>query len=146
MNSLKHVVVPHGRHGGGWVLAGLLTVAVAGCGGGSSDSSQITSTIKTYLAAIANSDGTTACDQLTNGAANQVLQAGASLGAVTCAQAVQDASGNLGGNGKQTLLDAQVINVHVTGSTASADLQGGTQTVQLTKIGGRWLISGGLNP
>ena len=126
-----------------WVV--LLAAGAAGCGG-SSDNGQITNTVKTYLAAIANGNGTTACDQLTNGEANQALQAGASLGAVTCAQAVQDASGNLGGNGKQTLLNAHVINVQVTGNTATADLQGGTQTVQLTKIGGRWLISGGIAP
>jgi hypothetical protein len=120
-----------------------VTILVAGCGGGSSASSQVTSTIKSYLADIANGNGPAACNQLSTAAKQQLAGASASFGAKTCPQAVLDASKELKGDEKQTLLKAKVIDVHVNGDTATANLKGGTRAAHLTKIGGRWLISGG---
>jgi hypothetical protein len=129
--------------------AKLLIVAVfmalaAGCGGASSDTSQISSTLTTYLSAVADGNGRTACDQLTGEEARTVLDVSASVGATSCVDAIDKSSQNLGSAEKQRLRGAKVMNVHVNGDRATADALGATQRAQLVKSGGRWLISGGI--
>ena len=128
------------------VFVVVVATALAGCGGGSSASTEVTSTFKQYLTALANGQGAHACNQLSGSEAQALIQAAASSGVTTCEQAITYVSGNLGGDNKQTLQNAKVTNVHVNGNTATADLQGGATTADFTKVGGHWFISGGLNP
>lgn len=71
------------------------------------------------------------------------------LGATSCVDAIDRLSGLLTADqkraDKQKLINAQVINIHVKGDSATADIQGGTQTAQFERVGGRWLISGGIS-
>jgi hypothetical protein len=125
----------------------LIVVAVialaAGCGGASSDTSQISSTLTTYLSALADGNGRAACDQLTGAQARAVVETAASAGATSCVDAIDELSRNLGGDEKRTLRDAKVVNIHVNRDRATADALGATQITQLVKSGGHWLISGG---
>jgi|SRR5579884_1579347 len=124
-------------------IAMAVAVLPAGCGG-SSDSGQISGTIKTYLAAIAHGDGKTACAQLTSDVARELSHAAAGLGATSCPQAVRAVARHLSGHAQQILLNAQVTSVQVSGHRAAAHVKGATRVFDMTKIGGRWLISGGI--
>jgi hypothetical protein len=108
----------------------------------------VTTSLKTYLTAVAAGDGQRACSQLTGDEARTLLDYVASelpeASLTSCTDAIAKLSGSLGGDGQQSLLDAKVINVRVVGASATADLQGGTMTAQLTRDGGLWLISGGV--
>ncbi len=123
----------------------LLAITTVGCGG-TSDSSQVASTVKAFLTALANGNGTKACDQLTASQAQTVVQLLAQQGVTNCAAAVSRAASSLNASDKQKLLNAKVVNVHVSGNSATADIQGGTQPATLSKAGGRWYISAGISP
>jgi hypothetical protein len=119
-----------------------------GCGGSSGDADGIRTTLQTYLTAIADGDGQRACDQLTKDQARVVIsQATAKapeLQAASCADALTKLSGALDADQKRTLRDAKVSNVRINGGSATAEVVGGSQTAELEKSHGRWLISGGL--
>ena len=127
----------------------LIVVAVialaAGCGGASADTSQISSTLTTYLSGLADGNGRKACDQLTD-EARTVLDISAGVGATSCVDAIHKLSQNLRGDEKQTLRRAEVVNIHVSGDRATADALGANQIAQLVKSGGHWSISGGITP
>ena len=125
------------------IVVVILIATLSGCGGGASDNSKITSTIKSYLTAVANGNGQAACAELTPAAAQQVRQDATSLGATGCADAINRVSASIGA-AKQALLKAKITSITITGSTATAQLQGGTRAPKLQKVGGRWLIAGGL--
>ncbi|MFP5389564.1 MAG: hypothetical protein ACLGG5_09745 [Thermoleophilia bacterium] len=66
------------------------------------------------------------------------------LQATSCADALTKLSGSLGAEEKDALESADVINVQIDGSGATAEVAGGTESVDLEKADDRWLISGGL--
>jgi hypothetical protein len=126
------------------------SAVLAGCGGGGSDQAAVQQTLTTYLHALADGDGVKACSQLTTSEAIQfaayVGQQDPQIDSSNCAAAISALSGSLGGDGAAKLRNATVDNVKVSGDSATADVVGGTTTPQLSKVAGRWFISGGLTP
>jgi hypothetical protein len=115
-----------------------------GCG--TSDRDRAAGTVKTYLSALADGDGKRACDQLT-GQAQRDLVAGLlekvpELAALSCPEAVRKIGALIGPDEKATLTEAK-IRVTLNGDRAQAIPAGGTDTVDLVKTDGGWLISGG---
>jgi hypothetical protein len=135
----------------GWLrFAGAACAAclfATGCGG-QSDADRIQQTVKTYLSALADGDGAKACDQLTGDQTRAVVDHAITslpeLQASGCADALTKLSGSLGADEKQTLRDAKVTQVQVSGDSATAEVVGGSKTAELQKSHGRSLISGGL--
>lgn len=131
----------------GLLAAGATAALVAGCGGGSNlgpSISAIKKTETTYLTAVANADGATACSQLTSDQAAAVLQAGVGAGASSCATAIKAFSRSLSGAAKHALLNETIVNVQVDPPNGSAQLKGSSRTYMFLKTGGTWLISGGV--
>lgn len=126
----------------------ILLLFVAGCGG-ESEEDAVKKTLTTYLTALANGDGSEACDQTTGEQARAIFQDSLyrlpELRATSCADALSKLSGSLGADEKETIEDAEVTNVEIDGSSATAELVGGTEVVDLSKSGDGWLISGGLD-
>ena len=130
------------------MLAALTAAAViAGCGG-TSDSQQVTSAMKTYLNGIANRNGQQACNELTSAAAQGLLtsanQQDPKLKAKTCGDVLNTIGDLLTTSDKQRLRTAKIVNVKVKGNSASASVQGGAHAAELVKTSGRWLINGGV--
>ena len=123
----------------------VMTTGIAGCGGGAPAKKQVATSLKTYLRAIADDNGAVACSHMARSFAQVMTHSASSLGATTCRQAVRDVASHLGADEKQKLLTAKVIDVRVSGASATARLKGGTQTAQLRHVGGHWLISQGIN-
>lgn len=133
------------------VLAALASIAViAGCGGssGGSDNQQITTAIRAYLGGIANHNGQQSCSQLTSVAGKDLLDAAnqqdPQLKAKSCADVLNTIDGLLSSADKTRLRTAKIVKVKVSGSTATASVQGGDKPAQLVKQNGHWLISGGV--
>jgi hypothetical protein len=126
----------------------IVALIITGCGD-SGDEQKVADTVQTYLSALAEGDGAEACNQLTGEEAGRVFEEEATmlpeLGASSCADALSKLGETLGGEGKQTLERAETTNVKVDGDSATAELVGGTKTVHLRKVDGRWFISGALN-
>lgn len=113
-------------------------VAVAGCGG-SSDKDNIQTTVKNYFNAVADGDGSKACDQLSKSTK-------ASAGGNNCASALTAASKQANiSRLKSTLKQAKVGSVKVSGSSATAviTLKGASTSVQLVKENGSWKLQAG---
>jgi hypothetical protein len=132
-----------------WGLSGLLMLlvagSVAGCGGSSSGASrQITSTIKSFLSDLGSGNGGAACQLLTP-TGQKALAAQGPASDVTCSQVISTASKAFNASEQKKLKNATVTNIKITGNSATAQLKGGTGTAHLSKTGGKWLISGGLN-
>jgi hypothetical protein len=125
------------------MLTVLVAVLVAGCGG-SSDTSQIKTTIKSFVDALGTGDAGTACADLDASEKATLVQAGASAGAKTCADVVKLLGRELTAAQKTKLKKANVTDVKITGSNATATVNGGATLAHLTKSGGHWLISGGI--
>lgn len=133
-------------------LAGAVAVAaavalLAGCGG-TSDSQQVNSAIRTYLAGIANRNGQQSCNQLTPAAAQGLLtsanQQDPNLGAKSCAEVLNALSRLITASEKQQLLDAKIRDIKIKGNSATATVQGGDRAAELVKTNGHWLIRGGV--
>jgi hypothetical protein len=119
--------------------AAAMCSAVAGCGG-SNSKSEVTSTVKTFLTAFADGNGVKACAQLT---AQEASTAAKSTG--SCSSAVHALSSDAGGSGAAKLRNAKITSVKITGKNAVATIAGATTQADLTEIGGRWYISGGIS-
>ena len=90
------------------IVATVIALA-SGCGGGSSDTSQIRSALTSYLRAVADGNGRRACDQLTGEGARIVLRVTASVGVTSCVDAIDKLGQNLRGDERRTLRDAKVV-------------------------------------
>jgi hypothetical protein len=104
--------------------------------------------VKTYLSALADGDGERACDQL-KGSAQRELIAGLAetlpeAGVLTCAEAVEKMSGLLGPDEAGLISDAEV-EVTLDGDRGKARPVEGTDTIDVVKSDGRWLIDGGFS-
>jgi hypothetical protein len=126
----------------------LAVLVLAGCGGGGkSEEDRVRDSVKTYLTALADGDSKKACAQLTPGQTRRVLAAAKKipqLRTAKCPEVFDAVSARLGPDEKALLRKVKVTDVTVRGSTATTRLQGAPRTPELTKSGGRWLISGGL--
>lgn len=131
--------------------AALAAALLAGCGGGSepSDADQVRDTITAYLDAQTSGDGTAACALLRPAGRRQLagLVAKAAEGLITqpsCEDAVGLVRTAAGPDLLRQLADAQVEDVQVTGSRATAVVAGGSEigrrTVTLVRVGGEWRI------
>jgi hypothetical protein len=127
--------------------AGLAVVlAIAGCGGSSSDLSTPSATIKTYLNAVGSGNGQAACDTLSPKLQQQAVQSAKATGikADTCAQLFSQVKSHLTADQRKKFTNAKVIKVKETGNTATVSVEGASSSPELTKTGGKWLITGGV--
>jgi hypothetical protein len=113
--------------------------ALGGCGGGSDPQSVVT----TYLNALANGDGKTACKQLDTAAVNKLI--GSASAGQSCASLLSQVNKLLPASEKQALKNAKVTGSSTSGNTANVSLtiNGRSRTVKLVKSGGNWVITGG---
>lgn len=123
------------------VVAIVVGLSIAGCGG-SSDSEKAGNAVESYLAAIAQGEGTTACDLLSTTAQGEAVAAARSAGfaAATCEQAVKAMSAGLETRDRSLLRLATISDVTIDGDTAEARVEGG-DAVTLEKTGDAWKIS-----
>jgi hypothetical protein len=117
-----------------------VVIAVAGCGSGQSARSQIAQVTHTFQTAIARGDGKQACAQLTPAAEAAIAREGSSYGAHTCEATIVLVSRGLTAAQKR-LAGSAVTAITIHGDSATAGVRGGGTPAQLTKVGGRWLIS-----
>jgi len=129
----------------GWSASVVVAIAfaavLAGCGGGT-DTEKAGNAVESYLAAIAQGEGTTACDLLSPTAQREAVTAarGAGVTATTCEQAVKAMSARLETRDRSLLRLATISDVTIDGDTAEARVEGG-DAVTLEKSGDAWKIS-----
>ncbi|MGI9023062.1 MAG: hypothetical protein ACR2HV_07515 [Acidimicrobiales bacterium] len=140
-----------------FLLAAVVAIVVAGCGGSTSDSDKAKSTVTEFFEAVANGKGDTACALLTDSAIKELNSAAFLLRApASCAEAIETFNRQLSSDDKKSLKSAKVNRVTVTGDRATvADndivlTSGGEaglfrnndpRPVALEKIGSDWKIS-----
>ncbi|MGH3029197.1 MAG: hypothetical protein ACRDNE_00245 [Gaiellaceae bacterium] len=119
------------------ILVGALALGVSACGG-SDESSDPESSIRSYLSALADNDGETACDALTLDVRQRLVE---QAGSTDCPALVDQFHEFLGSDAER-LKDAEISNVSESGNEASADvsLAGETANVQLVEVEGGWRI------
>ena len=124
--------------------AAIMGAAAWGCGG--SDEDKVAETVETYMTGLADGDGDQACDQLTGDAKRALVDQIATnlpeIDSISCPEVLEQLSGVLGEDEKGQMRDLEVT-ATVDGDTATATVEGGTSDVELTKVDGKWLISGG---
>ena len=125
-----------------------VATALAGCGGGKSARDRVKSIVTTYLTALADGDGATACAVLTDGQQQAVVGAAAAAGVSSgsCARVLGGIAATLDAGAKSKLREARVTSVSVHGSRAIVRVAGGSAAAELEKRSGRWLIAGGVTP
>jgi hypothetical protein len=101
------------------------------------------SAIRTYLGAIAGHNAAKACSEMTSAAQQQLLSIAPKGAGSTCEVVVARISQLITGAEAKQVRDAKVVDVHVTGDTATAKIAGAGTTARLTDSGGRWQIAGG---
>lgn len=127
--------------------AGLaVALAIAGCGGSSSDLSSPSATIKAYLNGVGTGNGQAACDTLSPKLQQQAVQSAKATGikADNCAQLFSQVKGHLSADQRKQFTNAKVASVKQTGNTATVTVAGASSSPVLTKTGGKWLITGGV--
>jgi hypothetical protein len=130
----------------------LLAVGVslsAGCGG--SSRSDPTSVVRRYMGAVANNDGSTACELLTGEIKQRLLRASAALSVLThrstsldCPSVVRFAHGLLGADQIAELRKANVASVSQSGNRATVRVSlpnGHATDAQVAKTAAGWLIN-----
>jgi len=126
------------------LLLAALPFALVACGGNEED--RAAEPVKSYLAALADGDGERACDQLTGNAQRELIAGLAEglpeAGVMTCEEAVEKMSGIVGPDEADLLSDAEV-EVTLDGDRGKARPVEGTDTIDIVKSDGRWLIDGG---
>lgn len=106
-----------------------------------SDEDQIRSTLTTYLTAVANGDGRTACARLTVDG-RRVVEKTPGARVETCEGVIAQVAAAAKPSDKAKLrsLAAEDIEVDVQGASATAKIEGATRDAKLVKSGERWLI------
>jgi hypothetical protein len=130
-------------------LLALAAIIAAGCGG--DDASKAQDTVSTAVGGLAKGDAKTVCDQLTVPAQRRllVLLAHNPLGfpdiqATNCPDAITKLHAKLTQAQRNVLVDGEVEKAKVTGDKATVHVTGAGMTANLQKIGGKWMITGGL--
>ncbi|MGH2841622.1 MAG: hypothetical protein ACRDKY_12445 [Solirubrobacteraceae bacterium] len=149
----------------------LLAVAViaAGCGGDEKDTTTGASTtpsatastdaapagggaptpadaVRGYFKAIAGHDAARACNLLSTKVQRQAVASARIPGgaAKDCARALEKIVAGVRERDLRRLRDVKISKSAVSGDTATVRPSGTTREAQLTQIGGRWFITGGL--
>ena len=119
------------------------TLLLAGCGGGNSSP---TETVKRYLTSVANGDGAAACDALAPPVRAKVLQEARSqqIKASSCADLFSQVRSHMTAAQRRQFQGAKVSVASSSGNTATVNVAGASSQPTLQKIGGRWLITGGI--
>ncbi len=130
------------------IAAAVAAAALSACGSSSSshNASTPSTAVTTYLTALANGDGATACGSLTPSLQDQELKLARSQGlkASSCPDLVSQLKAHITSSQRTLLLNAKVSRVSVQGSTATVTVKGATHPSMLTKSDGKWLIAGGI--
>ena len=133
------------------IAAALAAAVVSACGSssgsnGANNASTPSTAVKTYLTALANGDGATACGALTPALQEQELKLVRSQGikASSCPNLVSQLRAHITSAQRSLLLNATISRVTVQGSTAMVTVKGAAHATTLTKSGGKWLIAGGV--
>jgi hypothetical protein len=80
---------------------------------------------------------------MTAGAQQQIVAIAPKGTGASCQQVISTISKLISGAEAKQVRDARVVDVHVTGNTATAKIAGAQTTVRLTDSGGHWQIAGG---
>lgn len=118
-------------------------VALAGCGGANAGEP-----VEKYLRGLASGDGAAACAQFSGAYKREFvasyIEGLPELGAATCEDVIANVSALLGADEVGLLRDAETT-AQAEGDQATVTITGGTNTATVERIGGQWLIVGGLN-
>lgn len=123
------------------MLVALVALAAAGCG--SSDEDKVEDAVIEYVDAVAEGDGSKACEQLTTEAQEAVAGG-------DCAERVERLSANLSEGQRNAFAEAEVIEVTIDGDQGSARLTTPDQpeddpdaygVVPVEKQDGDWKVS-----
>ena len=132
---------------GAALAVGAVVIALAGCGGSSSTSSNtddVQAVTENFVKAFGDGDGNTACTLMTPAAqAAFVKKVGGPLGVKDCPGAVAAAHGEAKAELNLDFSNATVQSVKVSGSTASAVVSAGGRSLnaQLSKAGSSWQLT-----
>jgi hypothetical protein len=120
------------------VAALLLAAVLAGCGGGPSDEQQVRRTLMDFVQATARKDYRRMCTQLL---APQLIENAEQIG-LPCEKALQKAFGQVR-DPRLTIGKVTVDGDRATAQTrtSAANQPPSQDTVELTKVGGRWRIA-----
>jgi hypothetical protein len=136
------------------VALALLAVAAlvaAGCGGGGGPKEPTPEeVVKTAVVALGKGDAQAVCDEL-NGDAKRKLVAGLRTGpqglpkivSTNCVDGITKVFAKLPAPIRAQLVKGKVDKATITGDTASVRVSLTTLRTELTRTGGKWLISGG---
>jgi len=123
-------------------------LALAGCGGGDEndapDPEQVTEVATDYAHAFGDGDGERACELLTPGAQDAFVERVSSLvGTRDCPEAVSKLQAVAGPNVTGPFREATVDGVKVTGDKATARINAGGSSEQVTleQRDGEWLLT-----
>lgn len=130
------------------LVALLLAALVAGCGG---DSAKAEDTVSAAVSGLSKGDAKKVCAQLTVGAEKKLLVVLADnplgypdIKAATCQEAITKLHSQLDKPTRAVLEDGEVEDAKVNGDKATVHVTGAGMTVDLQKISGKWMITGGL--
>lgn len=123
------------------VLAALVVLSVAGCGG-PSDKEKVQTTVRDYFTAFADSNFDKACDELAAQTRDDLVKAAR---VKDCPAALQRGAARAEVKRFQSRLrDVRVVSVDVKDKTATAKVRalGVTSSLPLVKEGGSWKVQG----
>jgi len=125
------------------VAAAALAIAFAACG--ASETDRAGAVAARYMSALGDRDAELACRQLTTAAkhdiARYVRRALPELGTTSCAGVIRGALDLLDDAAVSALREVKVRSVSITGETATAQLEGRSDPVNLIRDDGTWKIA-----
>jgi hypothetical protein len=127
--------------------AAIAAFALAACGSSTtSGSGSPAAAVNTYLKSLANGDGAGACSVLSPALQSKELTAARSSGikASSCASLFAQVRAHLTSSQRNKILGAKVASVNQSGNNATVTVKGARAPLMLQKIGGHWLITGGV--
>jgi hypothetical protein len=153
----------------GVLLAAIVAAALAGCGSsdddnsegtsggapktstaGQSDEAQIRAAVDGFFTALANAEGTTACDHLSANGRREIAEAAEKmlppLGNAPCPRLIEAIAGTYGPPQKAILRNIDVTRVQVKGNRATVTIAAASDQPTLVESGGEWLIDTGFAP
>jgi hypothetical protein len=127
-------------------IALVAALAIGACGGGGGDLSSPAASTKTYLTAIGKGDGKAACSALTPRLQQQAITSAKASGinVSTCPALFAQVRAHLSAAQRRRFADAKVTKVTQSGNGATVTVAGASSTPTLTRVGAKWLITGGV--
>lgn len=131
-------------------LLAVAALVAAGCGGAAKKEQAPEDVVKTAVIALGKGDAQAVCDQL-DGDAKRKLVAGLRTGpqglpkivSTNCVDGVTKVFAKLPAPIRAQLVKGKVDKATITGDTAKVRVSLTTLRTELTRTGGKWLISGG---